>query len=99
MSESYHSAYEEIRTLGLTTSAAEKLARLVLSWSAAIAPDKAPLKLHVSLTHEEIAEMIGTSRETVSRVFSDFKKKRLLEVKGSIVTIRDKAGLEQIVQS
>ena len=32
----------------------------------------------LSLTHEEIAEIIGTTRETVSRLFSEFKKKQLI---------------------
>ncbi|MEO5936639.1 MAG: Crp/Fnr family transcriptional regulator [Terriglobales bacterium] len=99
LSENYHTAYEEIRTLGLTTSASEKLAKLILEWSAGAGNAKSPLKMRLLFTHEEIAEMIGTSRETVSRLFSDFKKKRLLEVKGSILTIRNKAGLEHIVQS
>ena len=99
LSENYHSAYEEIRTLGLTASASEKLAKLILEWSADASNGKSPLKLKVALTHEEIAEMIGTSRETVSRLFSDFKKKQLLEVKGSTLTIRNKAALERIIQS
>lgn len=99
LSENYHSAYEEIRTLGLTTSASEKLAKLILEWSADAGKAKDPLKLRVSLTHEEIAEMIGTSRETVSRLFSDFKKRQLLDVKGATLTIRNKAALERIIQS
>ncbi|MEO6120312.1 MAG: Crp/Fnr family transcriptional regulator [Terriglobales bacterium] len=99
LSENYHSAYEEIRTLGLTASASEKLAKLILQWSGDAGNRKTPLKLQVTTTHEEIAEMIGTSRETVSRVFSDFKKKQLLEVKGASLTIRDKAGLERLIRS
>jgi CRP/FNR family transcriptional regulator, cyclic AMP receptor protein len=105
LSENYHSAYEEIRTLGLSGSASEKLAKLILEWSADAGSSKGvgngqnPLKLKVGLTHEEIAEMIGTSRETVSRLFSDFKRKQLLEVKGSTLTIRNKAALQRIIQS
>jgi CRP-like cAMP-binding protein len=37
--------------------------------------------------------MIGTTRETVSRLFSDFKKKQLLQVKGSTVVVRNKGAL------
>lgn len=100
LSENYHQAYEEIRTLGLATSASEKLAKLLLDWSGdAGGGAKGPVKVQVGLTHEEIAEMIGTSRETVSRLFSDFKKKQLLEVKGATLTIRNKAGLEKMIQS
>jgi CRP/FNR family transcriptional regulator len=53
----------------------------------------------MTLTHEEIAEMIGTTRETVSRLFSDFRKKQLLQTKGSSLIIRNKAALEKIVNS
>jgi CRP-like cAMP-binding protein len=41
--------------------------------------------------------MIGASRETVTQLFADFKKKQFLQVKGSTLTIRDKAGLENLV--
>jgi CRP/FNR family transcriptional regulator len=53
----------------------------------------------LTLTHEEIAQMIGASRETVTRLFADFKKKQLLEVKGSTVVIRNKSGLEKLIAS
>jgi CRP/FNR family transcriptional regulator len=51
----------------------------------------------MTLTHEEIAEMIGTTRETVSRLFSEFKKKQLLEVKGATLIIRNRLALEKMV--
>jgi CRP/FNR family transcriptional regulator len=84
LSRNYYTAYEEIRTLGLTSSPAEKFAKLLLSWSADSndASNGSPIRL--TLTHEEIAAMIGTTRETVSRLFSDFKKKELVQLKGSI---------------
>ena len=93
LSRNYYSAYEEIRTLGLTASPSEKFARLLLSWTAALNPPQ----LKMTLTHEEIAEMIGTTRETVSRLFSEFKKKQLLQLKGSTLIIRDKPALEKMV--
>ena len=43
--------------------------------------------------------MIGTTRETVSRLFSEFKKKQLLHVKGATLTIKNKAALEQLLGS
>lgn len=51
-----------------------------------------------TLTHEEIAEKIGSSRETVTRLFESFKKRNLLQVKGSTLTIKDKSGLEKLVE-
>jgi CRP/FNR family transcriptional regulator len=98
LSRNYYTAYEEIRTLGLTSSPAEKFAKLLLSWSSEPA-NNGGAQLRLTLTHEEIAEMIGTTRETVSRLFSDFKKKQLLQVKGATLTIRNKAALERLLQS
>ena len=42
--------------------------------------------------------MIGTTRETVSRLFSDFKKKQLLQLKGSTLIIRNKPALEKMLK-
>jgi CRP/FNR family transcriptional regulator len=98
LSRNYYTAYEEIRTLGLASSPAEKFAKLLLSWSAEPSTNGGA-QLRLTLTHEEIAEMIGTTRETVSRLFSDFKKKQLLQVKGATLTIRNKAALERLLQS
>ena len=98
LSRNYYTAYEEIKTLGLASSPAEKFAKLLLSWSGDRKDGKA-LQVRLSLTHEEIAEMIGTTRETVSRLFSEFKKKQLLQVKGATLTIRNRAALEQLLGS
>ena len=98
LSETYQSAFSEMRTIGLSHSAGEKLARFILDWSANHEPANGAVKFKMTLTHEEIAQMIGASRETVTRLFADFKKKNLLQTKGSTLTIRDKLGLEKLVQ-
>jgi CRP/FNR family transcriptional regulator len=100
LSRNYYAAYEEIRTLGLTSSPSEKFAKLLLSWSLAQWGNaNKPAHLTLTLTHEEIAEMIGTTRETVSRLFSDFKKKQLLQLKGSTLIISNKPALEKMLNS
>ncbi len=96
LSHNYYSAYEEIRTLGLSNSPAQKFAKLLLGWSAERGGTTHSLQLRLPLTHQEIAEMIGTTRETVSRLFSDFKLKQLIHSKGSRVVILNKAALEGI---
>jgi CRP/FNR family transcriptional regulator, cyclic AMP receptor protein len=40
-------------------------------------------RLTLGLTHEEIAEMIGATRETVTRVFAKLKKRQIVQVKGA----------------
>jgi CRP/FNR family transcriptional regulator len=99
LGETYHSAIAEMRTIGLSHSVAEKLARFLLDLTAEHDDSKGEVKLTLTLTHEEIAQMIGASRETVTRLFGDFKKKQLLQVKGSTLIIKDKAGLESLLAS
>jgi len=41
--------------------------------------------------------MIGTSRETVTRLLADLKNRQILQAKGSILLIRNKAGLKAMV--
>ena len=99
LSCNYYSAYEEIRTLGLANSPGQRLAKLLLGWSAERGDSNHSLLLHLVLTHEEIADMIGTSRETVSRLFSDFRRKQFIQSKGSSLVILNKSALEGMVQA
>jgi CRP/FNR family transcriptional regulator len=98
LGETYHAAVAEMRTIGLSHSAGEKLARFILDLIAENDSEKGATKAKLPLTHEEIAQMIGTSRETVTRLFADFRKKNLLIVNGSTLTVKDRSGLERIVQ-
>jgi CRP/FNR family transcriptional regulator, cyclic AMP receptor protein len=98
LSRNYYTAYEGIRALGLTNSPSERFAQLLLGWSNAVSNGD-PLQLKLTLTHEEIAEIIGTTRETVSRLFSQFKKKQLVQLKGATLIIRNKAALKEMVHS
>jgi CRP/FNR family cyclic AMP-dependent transcriptional regulator len=98
LSEKYQSAQREIRSLGLAQSTSEKLGKLLLDWCA-LHGETTPrgVRLKVLLTHEEIAQMIGTTRETVTRLLSDFKRRKIVEVKGSTILVTDKMELEKLV--
>jgi CRP/FNR family cyclic AMP-dependent transcriptional regulator len=97
LGETYHSAISEMRTIGLSHSAGEKLARFLLEWAANYPEDRGQVRIKLTLTHEEIAQMIGSSRETVTRLLADFRKKQLLQVTGSTLLIKNKAALESII--
>jgi CRP/FNR family transcriptional regulator, cyclic AMP receptor protein len=97
LGEKYHNACKEVRALGLSHSAAEKLATLLLEWSSKNGEsNKQEPRLKMRLTHEEIAQMIGTSRETVTRLFADLKKRQILHAKGSTLLIRNTAALRTL---
>jgi len=98
LSETYQTAFAEMRTIGLSHSAREKLARFLLDWSAHHPSDNGAIRFNLTLTHEEIAQMIGASRETVTRIFADFKRSNFVQIKGSSVTLKNKIGLERLLQ-
>lgn len=97
LGETYHSAISEMRTIGLSHSAGEKLARFLLEWAANYPEEKGQVRIKLTLTHEEIAQMIGSSRETVTRLLADFRKKNILQVSGSTLVIKNKQSLESIL--
>lgn len=97
LSKNCQSAYEMIRSLGLSHSVSEKLARLLLEWASDGDETKDGIRIKVSLTHEEIAQLIGTSRETVTRVLGEFREKELAQLRGSTLLIRNRAGLERLI--
>ncbi len=94
MSSQYRGACEQLRTVGLSASAQEKLARLLLAWSEGIKESKEGTRIKLPLTHEEIAEFIGTTRETVTRTLSDFKGRHLVTIQGSTLMIPSREALE-----
>ncbi len=96
MSSQYQDACEQLRTVGLSASANEKLARLLLTWSAGTPKTKTGTRITMPLTHEEIAEFIGTTRETVTRTLSEFKNRHLISMQGSTLTIPDRVALESM---
>jgi CRP/FNR family transcriptional regulator len=98
LNRNYFTAHEEIRTLGLATSS-ERFAKLLLQWSIKTTQDNGSSQIRLTLTQEEIAEVIGTTRETVARLFANFKKKQLLQVQGETLVIHSRFALEQMVQS
>jgi len=98
LSEKYQAAQRDLRSLGLSLTTSVRLARLLLHWCAGRGePTPQGVRITLLLTHEEVAQMIGTTRETVTRIFSSFKRRRLIEVKGSSLFILDKSKLEAMI--
>ena len=93
----YRVACEQVRNLGLSASAPEKLAKFLLDYSVGGQQSKDGTRVKLPLTHEEIAEFIGTTRETVTRTLSDFKSQHLVELHGSTLVIENRQALEDYV--
>jgi CRP/FNR family cyclic AMP-dependent transcriptional regulator len=94
LTSSYVNACHAIRCLGLSQSAGEKLALLLLDWPMCAGDTASRIKF--AFRHEEVAQMIGISRETVSRLLVEFKKRKLAELDGSTLYIRDRQRLQLI---
>src|SRR3984885_14871333 len=98
LSQIYYATCQEIRYLGLSGSAVEKFAGFLLDLKAPKdAGDAERERRPLTLTHEEIAAMIGPSRETVSRLITGFKRKHLIEQHGSSLVLTNKKALEELV--
>jgi CRP/FNR family cyclic AMP-dependent transcriptional regulator len=88
-------ACSQLRTLGLSSSAPEKVARLLLEWSDRGQAIEFGSRLRFSLTHDEIGDFIGTSRETVTRILCNFKNRHLVVLHGSMMTIPSRSALAE----
>ena len=99
LSANCHNAYDMIRAIGLSHSASETLARMLLELAAEGESTKDGIRVKLALTHEEIAQVIGTSRETVTRLLGGFRKTQMATLRGSTLMIKNRAGLEKLVGS
>lgn len=98
LSREFQSAYRDIHDLILARSSAGKLAKLLLSWTPPTTENSAKeIRVRYGLTHEEMAQMIGASRETVTRLLSELRKKQLIRLEGSTLVIRNRTALEALV--
>ena len=89
------SSFDDVHELLLARSSTEKLARLLLSWVSGESRNR-ELRVSAEFTHGEIAQMIGSSRETVTRLLCDMKRKDLIRVEGTTLVIPNRIALQAI---
>jgi len=94
VSREFQYAYREIHELVLARSSSGKLARLLLSWMSGVEKENREVRIHAPVTHEEMAQRIGASRETVTRLLSELRKKDLIRLDGTTLIIRNRTALE-----
>lgn len=88
---------ERARSLLLSQSAAEKLARLLVEWCDELGKSTPQgIRLSHGLTQEEIAQMICSSRETVSRLLTELRRKQIVRLNGSAILVRNRVALESV---
>ena len=99
LSASYYPLHDAVRSFGLATHPVERLVKLLLSWTSAGNEDASARdhSFELPLTQQEIADSIGSTRETVSKLFSELKRKHLLRSEGRELTITNRLELQRIV--
>ncbi len=92
-----HRAWDQTRVLALAPSTQAKVAQFLLAWAAAHGRATAEgVQLGLRMTHEEIAQSIGASRESVSRVLGGFKRQRLIRLNNGAVVILQPHALRSL---
>ena len=99
LSRQYNAAHAQIRAMGLSTCVADKFAKLLLEWLKNAQASNGGFRIRVGFSHEEIGEMIGTSRETITRTLKDFRERGLIEVRGSDIYIPNRRRLEESIEA
>jgi CRP/FNR family cyclic AMP-dependent transcriptional regulator len=96
VSREFQFTYREIHELVLSRSSSGKLARLLLSWVGHNTEKDSEFRIHAPATHEEMAQRIGASRETVTRLLSELRKRDLIRLDGTTLVIKNRPGLEAL---
>jgi CRP/FNR family transcriptional regulator len=99
MASEYRSAFRDARRLSLATTAAARLANVLLDLARNAACGKTEMRFTMALTHEELGNLAGLSRETVTRLLGKFQDEGLLGIKGSSITITDVHRFASLAES
>lgn len=97
LNDYYCGAFQQVRAASRARPAAQRLASLLLRWCAESGKETMyGVRVDRPATHDQIGRLIGTSRETVTRLFSDFKARGLISVEDSSLLVLDRAALEAL---
>jgi CRP/FNR family transcriptional regulator len=97
LSNKFSGVVNQFRVLLLSQSAAEKLARLLIKWcdeTGKCTPEG--IRVNPGLTHEEIGQMICASRETVTRVLGEFRRRQIVHLARNSILVRNRRALESV---
>jgi CRP/FNR family transcriptional regulator len=98
-SRQFSDLVDHTRMIALSESTLEKLARLIMRWAKDFGEATSEgIRVQIMLTQEEMAQIIGASRETVTRLFSALKRDQIIRVKRNWLWICDSAALASIAQ-
>ena len=91
--------YGVVRSIGLSHSVSERFARFLLTTAADGEESQGRLRVRLAMTHEEMSQLVGTSRETITRLLSEFRRKEMAEMRGSTLIIHNRLALRAMVEA
>ncbi len=104
IAQDYRAVLADARRLALSGSAAGKVAHILLEWGRTSSCDHParhennhPLQFTMPLTHEDLASIAGTSRETVTRLLGQFRRDGIITMHGSTLTICKPQKLQSLI--
>ena len=98
LANEYQDAFLDARRLALSGSATGRLAQLLLDLARNASRGSSELSFAMVLTHDELANMAGTSRETVTRMLNQLERDGLIERDGALIKILKPTALQNFVK-
>jgi CRP/FNR family transcriptional regulator, cyclic AMP receptor protein len=97
--QEYRFALQDACRIALAETVAARLARLLIELSHQIGEhnENGEFRFPLLLTHEEMASMTCTTRETVTRTLGQFRKDGWISIEDSVVTLRNPNRLQAIL--
>lgn len=97
--QEYRFALQDACRISLSETVAARLARLLIELAHQIGEhtDKGEYRFPLLLTHEELASMTCTTRETVTRTLGQFRKEGWISIEDSMVTVHDTNHLQSLI--
>jgi len=87
-----------LRMVGLSCCVRKRLASQLLAWGEQGNKSGDQTQYCLVLTHAQIAEFIGAVRETVTRAMTAFKKRGLVDIRGTVLTIPSTTALRRYAE-
>jgi CRP/FNR family cyclic AMP-dependent transcriptional regulator len=99
LSAEYKFAQHETRFLGFGETSTARLARLLIDWATDERGGGATPHIPAYITHTDLAQAIGATRETVTRILSELRHRGVIAREQEAIVIRDAVELAALAAS
>ncbi len=96
LARDHREVFQCARRLALFPLASARIAQVLIGLARTDSTEKPSLSFYMVLSHAELASLVGTSRETVTRFLNELERKRIIARDDANVTILQFAKLEKL---